>query len=191
MSTIIKTLRESKGLTQAQVAKDVGVSQQAVVQWENGDTAPRGKNLTRAAEVLGTDVKTLKNNRPASIDIDGFKQDVYDILSVSAKGKIAIEVKRSGVKWQFDYLSQTMAAEVVPGDESSKAHVMHSLWQLATYHAATGLKSDLIIVGEPDRAFTAIALQRLTVEASLLGVGVYRTGEVDEVPSLIANLEQG
>jgi transcriptional regulator with XRE-family HTH domain len=190
LSTIIKTLRESKGLTQAQVAKEVGVSQQAVVQWEAGDTAPRGKNLLKAAEVLGTDVKTLKSNKSADgVDIVDFKQATYDILMPTAKGMLAIEVKKSGHKWQFDYCSDTFAMEVVPGDDANKQHVMHSLWQLATYHAATGKPTDLIIVGEPDRAFSAVALQKLTAQAALLGVQVFRTSELDELPALLSELQ--
>ena len=189
MSTLIKTLREAKGLTQVQLAKEVGVSQQAVVQWENGDTAPRGKNLLKAAEVLGTDVKTIKSGTPAEIDIVSFKRAAYDILMPTAKGFIAIEVKQSGHKWQFDYLNDAFALEVVPGDESNKQHVMHSLWQLATYHAATGKAADLIIVGEPDRAFSAVALQKLSAQAALLGVNVFRTSELENLPELVKELQ--
>lgn len=189
MSTIIKTLRETKGLTQVQLAKEVGVSQQAVVQWENGDTAPRGKNLLRAAEVLGTDVKTLKSGKQAEVDIVDFKQAAYDLLIETAKGRLAIEVKKSGHKWQFDYLSDDFALEIVPGDDGNKAHVMHSLWQLATYHAATGKPTDLIIVGEPERGFSAVALQKLTAQAALLGVNVYRTAELEDLPELVQELQ--
>lgn len=45
--------RKVKGLTQLQLASQVGVVRQLVNKWEHGDNAPSGDNLTKLAEVLG------------------------------------------------------------------------------------------------------------------------------------------
>lgn len=54
MAGRIREAREAAGLTQAEVARRVGVSKQAVGQWESGDTRSiRGDNLLALARVLG------------------------------------------------------------------------------------------------------------------------------------------
>lgn len=49
---IIREAREKLNLNQSQLAELVGVSPQAVQQWESGATQPRGKRLSKIAEVL-------------------------------------------------------------------------------------------------------------------------------------------
>ncbi|MFP3992798.1 helix-turn-helix transcriptional regulator, partial [Streptomyces sp. E11-3] len=48
-----RRLRESKALTQAQVAARVGVTRETVRSWESGRTQPRGRTLEAYAELLG------------------------------------------------------------------------------------------------------------------------------------------
>lgn len=52
IAKIIREGRERLNLNQTQLAELVGVSPQAVQQWESGATLPRGKRLNRIAEVL-------------------------------------------------------------------------------------------------------------------------------------------
>lgn len=52
IAKIIREGREKLDLNQSQLAELVGVSPQAVQQWESGATQPRGKRLNRIAEVL-------------------------------------------------------------------------------------------------------------------------------------------
>jgi len=52
MAKIIREAREKLNLNQSQLAELVGVSPQAVQQWESGATQPRGKRLNKIAEVL-------------------------------------------------------------------------------------------------------------------------------------------
>jgi len=44
------------GLTQQQLADMVGVSQQAITQWESGQAMPRARRRNSAADVLGVDL---------------------------------------------------------------------------------------------------------------------------------------
>lgn len=52
IAKIIREGREKLDLNQSQLAERVGVSPQAVQQWESGATQPRGKRLNKIAEVL-------------------------------------------------------------------------------------------------------------------------------------------
>lgn len=55
----IRLERERLGMTQAQLAAEIGVSRSAVAQWETGRSGQVGGNLARVAEVLGIEVGAL------------------------------------------------------------------------------------------------------------------------------------
>lgn len=55
----IAIAREQAGLTQAQLAERLSVTQGAVSQWEMGITSPRPAMLLRLADVLGCTVDEL------------------------------------------------------------------------------------------------------------------------------------
>lgn len=56
----IESTRVSLGLNQSELARMVGVSAQAVQQWEKGETTPRGKNLTKISTYLQTTPEYLQ-----------------------------------------------------------------------------------------------------------------------------------
>lgn len=66
----IKAKRESKGLSQTQLATKAGVSQGAISQLENG-TSENSKHLPKIAQALGTTTEQLTSSR----------YDIEDILS--------------------------------------------------------------------------------------------------------------
>ena len=51
----IKELRKSKGMSQRDLAKKIGVTNRAISKWENGLSLPSMKNIIKLADVLGTD----------------------------------------------------------------------------------------------------------------------------------------
>lgn len=53
MNTRIAEARKMAGLTQAEFAEQVGVTQSAVSEWERGLSSPRDLLKTRIARVLG------------------------------------------------------------------------------------------------------------------------------------------
>ncbi|MBP3328494.1 MAG: helix-turn-helix domain-containing protein [Clostridia bacterium] len=57
--SIIKDLRNKKGLTQAQLARLCSVHQTAVSQWEKGRTDPDKESLKILSEVFGVPVDTI------------------------------------------------------------------------------------------------------------------------------------
>ncbi len=55
----IRIMRNSKGLTQDQVASKIGVARQTVSKWEQGVSVPDADMLIRLADVLGVSVSEL------------------------------------------------------------------------------------------------------------------------------------
>lgn len=50
--------RKRLGMSQEELARQVGVTQQSVAKWEGGDAAPRGKRLTKLVQALGKKSQT-------------------------------------------------------------------------------------------------------------------------------------
>lgn len=55
----IGLVRKSRLMTQAEVAKRLGVSRTTVTMWESGKSLPRGKTLIKLASVLECTVDEL------------------------------------------------------------------------------------------------------------------------------------
>src|SRR5581483_3037042 len=55
----IRAARQARGMTQEQLADEVGVSRSAVAQWETGRAGQLTGNLSRIAEVLGVGIEHL------------------------------------------------------------------------------------------------------------------------------------
>lgn len=189
MTTLIKELREEKGLTQEQLAKGAGVSQQAVQLWESGRSSPTGARLLKVADILGTDTKTIKRGTRAEQQPDmlQFRKRVYAVLRRATPDRVAKEIKIKGIKWCLDYLSDAKAVDVVPGNHPGE--IAGALWQLATFKAATGREASLVILTEENSPTSSIVLQRVTVEAALMDISVYTTPTLDDLASLIADIE--
>jgi transcriptional regulator with XRE-family HTH domain len=189
MSTLIKELREEKGLTQVEMAKLTGVSQQAVQQWETGHSSPRGSRLGKVASILGVDANTLKRGTRAEqpVDMNKFRGLVYGILRRATPERVGKEVKVKGVKWSLDYLSENKAVDIVPGN--APAEIAAALWQLTTFQAATGKEASLVLVIEDGSSTASIVLQRITAQAALVDIKVFSTPAVEDLADLIADIE--
>lgn len=58
----IKELREEKGLTQAQLAKKIGISSSTIAMIESGAREGSLKNLTKIADFFGVTIDYLEGN---------------------------------------------------------------------------------------------------------------------------------
>lgn len=56
---MIKAMREANGLTQAELAKKIGVNQTAISQWEHGTAKPRSDKLPVLAKILKCSIDDL------------------------------------------------------------------------------------------------------------------------------------
>jgi len=67
MMPTIRDLREARGLTQKELAQQVGVSALSVYNWEGGRKVPGGLHLFKLANVLGVaagDIELLSEQLP-------------------------------------------------------------------------------------------------------------------------------
>ena len=55
----LKEIRRQRGMTAEDVAKEMGVTQAAVSNWENGSRDPNVKTLIRLVQVLGCSADEL------------------------------------------------------------------------------------------------------------------------------------
>lgn len=65
----IKQARESLNWSQTDLAEKLGISPQAVQQWESGATSPRGKRLKNVANLLGVTTDWLMEDDSQPIKI--------------------------------------------------------------------------------------------------------------------------
>ena len=63
----IATLRQERGWTQRQLARQLEVSHQAVSKWENGESTPDVETLVRLARLFGVSIDRLINPDPADL----------------------------------------------------------------------------------------------------------------------------
>lgn len=56
---LIKEVRQSKGLTQVELATKAGLSAATITNYENGKRSPKLKDLEKIAKALGLDICEL------------------------------------------------------------------------------------------------------------------------------------
>lgn len=54
-----KKLRKSKGVTQEEIAMNLGIKQSAVSMWESGKSTPETKHLKTLSVLLRTNIETI------------------------------------------------------------------------------------------------------------------------------------
>lgn len=69
----IKTIRKSKGLSQAELAIKLNVVRQTISKWEQGLSVPDSNMLISLSEVLETSVGTLLGETVTEPEVDGLK----------------------------------------------------------------------------------------------------------------------
>ena len=64
----LKDLRQQAGLTQVDVAEELGISQPAYASWERGAKKPTQENLVKIAQILNVSVDYLVGNSEEKAD---------------------------------------------------------------------------------------------------------------------------
>lgn len=91
----IKRLREARGMTQEQLADQIGVTRPTVTQWETGWSSPRMGRVTQIAGALNVDPMDLLSDDEsleqvvASDPVLG--QIVHRYLQMDEKGRRALD----------------------------------------------------------------------------------------------------
>ena len=65
----IKHKRMSKGLTQEELAKELGIKRNAVSMWETGKSNPTADRLLDIAQVLGCTIDELYDNETVQEEV--------------------------------------------------------------------------------------------------------------------------
>lgn len=88
----IRALRLRKGLTQEQVAQQLGVTYQAVSKWENGTNTPDIALLPEIASLFGVTIDALFSQDMASV-LDGLPMEDDDVIRiVQLRGRKVLKV---------------------------------------------------------------------------------------------------
>ena len=96
----LKCLRKEKGLTQAQVAEQLGVSDRTISRWENGSGMPDISLLVEIAELYETTIPEIINGERKS---EGMNEEVKEVAEKMAdyaaaeKEKIIGDVQKQSI----------------------------------------------------------------------------------------------
>lgn len=96
IGTNISALRKAKGITQEELANELGVSAQAVSKWENDSSCPDISLLTKIADYFGVTVDALLRSSEDEITNNESKPST-DKTKISAKN-ICIKIIQSNGK---------------------------------------------------------------------------------------------
>ena len=80
LGATVADLRKEKGMTQLELAEQMGVTDKAVSKWERDLSLPDAASLPRLAEVLGISVDALMQGRDAACGKGGTRELVVLIL---------------------------------------------------------------------------------------------------------------
>lgn len=94
----IKRLRESRGLTQAELGKIAGVTDKAVSTWENGSADPRMGAIQRMADYFGVRKCDIIDDEPASTSYELSAEEIhlvemFRILNSTGRRKVLEDVR--------------------------------------------------------------------------------------------------
>ena len=135
----IKALREERGLTQAQVAEALDVSFQAVSSWERDEYRPETDKLIRLAELLGTSVSSLvEEKKPFKT-----REAIYDWEHM----KTFVKTTARNFKLQNTLKAVDYAVEAHEGQKRKKStipYIYHPL-NLACHALSMGIREDEIL----------------------------------------------
>lgn len=71
----IKEIRKSRGLTQKELGERLGLSYQAIAQWENNLRNPKNETIGKIADALGVSISSILPEQPDDPVIDRLTSD--------------------------------------------------------------------------------------------------------------------
>lgn len=88
----LKLMRNRKGMTQEQVAEQVGVSRQAVAKWEKGETLPDIESCVHLADLYGVPLDLLVRGLKHETQGED-SQQMFGCVRMNDKGQITLPVQ--------------------------------------------------------------------------------------------------
>lgn len=94
ISTLITELRKENGMTQAQLAEKMGVTDKAVSKWERDLSCPDINSIPKLAEILGTTVEQLMQGEDKESPTGEKAQEIVSLVlkAVSLAMGVAVTV---------------------------------------------------------------------------------------------------
>lgn len=89
----LKLYRKKLGLTQEQIAEQLGVSRQAVAKWERGETLPDIDNVIALADMYEVTIDSLVRNMATMNNTVTEKKHMFGVTKVNDKGQITLPKK--------------------------------------------------------------------------------------------------
>ncbi len=80
LGVLITELRKEKGMTQAQLAEQMGVTDKAVSKWERDLSCPDISSVPKLAEILGVTVDQLMQGEKSSSPINKKVQEITALI---------------------------------------------------------------------------------------------------------------
>ncbi len=80
LGALITELRKEKGMTQAQLAEQMGVTDKAVSKWERDLSCPDISSVPKLAEILGVTVDQLMQGEKSSSPIPKTVQEITALI---------------------------------------------------------------------------------------------------------------
>ena len=92
IGTNIQATRQAAGLTQEQLAAEVGVSRQTVAKWESGETSPDLEHAAALADALGCTVDALANfdSQATGLAAPPRGKHLFGSVKVGERGQVVI-----------------------------------------------------------------------------------------------------
>ncbi|NMB00728.1 MAG: helix-turn-helix domain-containing protein [Firmicutes bacterium] len=95
IATNLRYLRNSKRMTQEQVAEQIGVSRQAVAKWENGDSLPDILNCEALADLYDVSLNDLVryDATESGVPIPPRNKHIFGMVTLGERGQIVLPKK--------------------------------------------------------------------------------------------------
>lgn len=174
------SLREKKGFTQADIAKELNITPAAVSKWENGESKPRVEILFRLAEILEVRPEELMAGKYLNdevIDPEAIKQinekyeylrriDLHATASVKIKRMFAFIIDWNIIGFLELILLSFVPSLLLPNEEAANdSKILLTVFVMLLFPLLVSLR-DLIFGGRSigKRIFGLTVLNRQTAE---------------------------
>lgn len=105
MGETISTLRKEKGMTQKDLADQLGITDKAVSKWERNVAYPDTATIPALAEILGVSVEDLLNAKAAPAPASRGADDILNLVLKAMPLAMGVAVVVTSVQGELDTAS--------------------------------------------------------------------------------------
>ena len=105
MGEIISTLRKEKGMTQKDIADQLGITDKAVSKWERDIAFPDTATIPKLAEILGVSVEDLLQAKAAPVSASSSADQIINLILKAVPLALGVAVIVTSVLGELDMKS--------------------------------------------------------------------------------------